>query len=575
MTTEAEIALTSLAIISTSTAVVSYLWSNFIKKIKMNDSESAHDKSVEIVKEVKKDQQAKRYLTEYDLQYPLHGILKGDLVTRGNWMAARGEKWRYTVEDSEEYGVAAIKLESWLVSRHQHQFLFEYGQVYQTTIIWDSWNIHTNFVVVHPMIPVEDMPRVLEVGPGQSWVVGDKAFVISLKAFQAYRMHPIEEGVGREITIGKRLLFHAIVNRDVQPADFDVASFVGWPAGMVHDLISDHTPGSHYNTYSLEEAGLVEVERGWARTVEEEEMNTRAQGEELLREDSGRKDKEDDEEVSRETEEDEKEIEKDDGPLVKFAFKPTSPPPEMAVGRVYNDTDYTRKRRKRKYKRTPGMRTKMVKSKKRKVAESPKPVSPPINLTKAHEREILRHLVMGIDPKAKAYWTAYHQEVADNRKPTWPEEKEEPYEYGSGPGGWSLTSEEKEEDMKMHARSPNSSVLSPQGELSQNLSSTASGTPCPKKPRKNTGTDSDVSVAMSPFLSMKRSDEKKIISISSEDEGLRKVRVNLGELLDSGRIKWPQDGMMAQIQVEMDEEEIMPDVDTDSGDDDDQAIVLN
>lgn len=32
---------------------------------------------------------------------------------------------------------------------------------------------------------------------------------------------------------------------------------------------------------------------------------------------------------------------------------------------------------------------------------------------------------------------------------------------------------------------------------------------------------------------------------------------------------------MAQIQVEMDEEEIMPDVDTDSGDDDDQAIVLN
>ena len=571
MTPEAEIALTSIAIVSTTTAALGYLWSKYIKTNKMTDTD--HNKSVEVLKVIDKDQ-AEKYLTDYDLQYPVLELYRGDLETRGNWMAVRNEKWRYTVEEEDDVGIAVIKLESWLVTRHQHQFLFEYGRVFRTTIVWDTWNIHINFVVVHPMIPADDMPRVLEVGTPGFYVVGEKAFVISQKAFLAYRMHPIEIGNGREVTVGKRLLFHCIVNRDEQPGDFDVASFVGWPAGMVLDMMGRQTPGSQYNTYSMEEAGLYEVENGQANGGEV----TETQGEELLIEENGSEEKRKEDEIEKrrkEIEEEERRIldSEDDEPLVNFVFKPTSPPPTGAVDKVYHDTDLTRRRRKRKYKRTPGMRTKMVKSKKRKVAVPTKPGSP-IKLTKSHEMEIVRHLVMGIDPKAKAYWTAYHKKVAKNRTiGIVPEEKEGPFEYGSGPGGWSLSAQEKEEDMRMFARSPNSSVLSPQGELSQNLSSSATGTPGPKKPRKNTGTDSDVSVVMSPFLSMKGSEEK-VISILSEDEGLRKVRVNLGELLESGRIVWPEDGMLSQIQVEMDEEEVMPDVETES-EDDKGAIVIN
>ena len=37
---------------------------------------------------------------------------------------------------------------------------------------------------------------------------------------------------------------------------------------------------------------------------------------------------------------------------------------------------------------------------------------------------------------------------------------------------------------------------------------------------------------------------------------------------------WPNDGMLAQVEVEMDEEEIMPDIETESGDDEEEAIVV-
>ena len=124
--------------------------------------------------------------------------------------------------------------------------------------------------------------------------------------------------------------------------------------------------------------------------------------------------------------------------------------------------------------------------------------------------------------------------------------------------------------MAMAARSPRSSVLSPQGELSQNLSSSAFGdTPCPKKMRRDTEVDSETSVIMSPFLAM-RSSEGKVISISSSsssdekvsgDEGRRRVRVNLGNLLGSGRIVWPEEGVMANIQVDVTEEPTVEDGD--------------
>ncbi len=78
--------------------------------------------------------------------------------------------------------------------------------------------------------------------------------------------------------------------------------------------------------------------------------------------------------------------------------------------------------------------------------------------------------------------------------------------------------------------------------------------------RKSIGCESEDSVPMSPFLSM-HSSGGKVISISSsssptsDDDGTKRTRVNLGDLLGSGRIKWPDNGVFAQIQVEMREDE--------------------
>ena len=53
----------------------------------------------------------------------------------------------------------------------------------------------------------------------------------------------------------------------------------------------------------------------------------------------------------------------------------------------------------------------------------------------------------------------------------------------------------------------------------------------------------------------------KIISISSsspssDEEGKRRTRVNLGDLLGSGRIVWPERGVFSQIQVEVIEDAV-------------------
>ena len=141
-------------------------------------SSSDHNKSVEIVAVINSTRE--RMLTEKELQYPKEEIWAGPLNTRGHWMQRRNEWWCYSVEQEDEEGVTAIKLESWLRTRVCHQLLFEYGRVYRTVINWDGWTVVTDIIACHQMIPVEDMPRVLEVGKGT-------AFVVSGKTWDAYR----------------------------------------------------------------------------------------------------------------------------------------------------------------------------------------------------------------------------------------------------------------------------------------------------------------------------------------------------------------------------------------------------
>ena len=66
---------------------------------------------------------------------------------------------------------------------------------------------------------------------------------------------------------------------------------------------------------------------------------------------------------------------------------------------------------------------------------------------------------------------------------------------------------------------------------------------------------------MSPFLAMKSSGGR-VVSISSSSSegtgrsGAKKTRVNLGDLLSSGRIDFPEDGLLTTIELDVFEEDV-------------------
>ena len=524
--------LLTISIVVSSLVAVKVI--NYNKSKKMKAAED-HNVSIEIVKVV--GPRKELVLSNKQLQYPPNEIWKGPLVTRGHWMEAKKEFWRYAVEEADVDGTVAIKLEGWQHFRTHHHRLFEYGLVFHTNINWDGWTIPLNVVATHNMISIEDMPRVLEVGMGN-------AFVVSLKVFNTYRDHalePIEDG-DEVVTVGQRLLYHVLVDRDSVGEDFTIGQFSGWPASMILDLVCNRVPGARFNTFTPEESGLVEVER-------REEPKLR-DGEELLQEEDRKEVDEDGGAAEVEPEPLKEEVR---SALSNFAFEfpdvGGSPPLAASEPKRYNEMSQNTKRRKRK--RKFGKRSRKTRVKR---------PSSPLQLTTEQERGIIRLLVLGVEPNASEEWIAYNQDYVMNIRGV-PEERPGPYVYGSGPGGWNLNLSDRQEGAGARARTPSSSVLSPRAELSQNLSSIAgSDTPCHKKMRRDTEVSSEASVIMSPFLSMKSSGGR-VISISSgssvnDDKGSgeedeRRVRVNLGDLLGSGRIIWPDNGIVANIQVEV------------------------
>ena len=169
---------------------------------------------------------------------------------------------------------------------------------------------------------------------------------------------------------------------------------------------------------------------------------------------------------------------------------------------------------------------------------------------------------------------ANYEELVRNRRETVDHETDEFLsQFGSAHGGWPMSASDKEDIDKLLKRSPTSSplpplinsttssVLSPRGELSQNLGSAASedlSGPAHKRRRKGTEESNASSVVMSPFFAMKSS-EGRIVSVSSSSsEGrdeMNRARINLGELLSSGKVQFPDDGLMSCIQIEVFEEE--------------------
>ena len=492
-------------------------------------SDSTHNTSVEIIDVIK----ATRGLSDRELQFPPDEIWGGPLKTRGSWMEKRGEYWCYSVEPTEVEGVTAIKLESWLWARPSHTLLFDYGRVFRTIINWDGWTVMTDVIATHQMIPVEDMPRVLEVGKGT-------AFVVSIKAWEAYKKlaaEPLDRG---QVSAGAKLLYHCLINKDLMGEDFTVERFSEWPASMILDLMCRRLPGEKYRTFSPIEAGLLEdPEKALKEAIREARRG--ANQECLLAEGEERGGVE---------------AEPSKNKALHFVFPDVGSSPPLTPRSKRNDVDEL-PRRKRKNKgrgpRAPGSKPRRWRKK--------APASP-LQLTIEQERGIVRLLVLGINPKATEEEIKANQDAVAKRPEGVPEEKPGPYQYGAEPGLWNLSREEVEETLREVSGSPRSTVvLSPRGELSQVINSSVEGiSPSPKRMRKSTGVESEDSVPMSPFLSM-HSSGGKVISISSsssptsEDDGGKRTRVNLGDLLGSGRIKWPENGVFAQIQVEMREDE--------------------
>ena len=502
-------------------------------------SSSAHNTSVEIVAVIQAPREER--LKDRELQYPTAELWTGPLNTRGHWMAQKNEWWCYSVEPEDEEGVTPIKLESWVRSRTSHHLLFEYGRVYRTIINWDGWTVITDVIACHQMIPVEDMPRVLEVGKGT-------AFVVSTKAWEAYRKMALKPKEAGEVSAGTRLLYHILLNRDLMGEDFTVKRFSEWPASMILDLMVRRMPDEKYQTFTPVEAGLLE-DPNRALEIAIQEARREVPQECLLAESKG---------------EDGVEAEPMKNKALHFVFPDVGNSPELTPKRKrMNDVDeLPRRRRKRnaaKGPRAPGSRP-------RKWAKKRTPASP-LKLTIEQERGIVRTLVLCINPGATEEEIKENQDAVSKLPLGVPEEKPGPYSYGAGPGEWQLSKEEIEETMKEVKEGSTSSMgrasssnLSPRGELSQNLSTSAQEeTPSPKKQRRVTEELSESSVPMSPFLSM-HSSGGKIVSISSssspmsDEEGKKTVRVSLGDLLGSGRIIWPENGLFAQIQVEMQED---------------------
>ena len=514
-------------------AVVLYImFASFrFKKVEKEAEVEAANVSVEIVREIPGVKI--KPLSDVELQYPKKDLWRGPLVTRGDWMVGKREYFRYSTEEEDERGITPIRLEGWVEERTYHHLLCNYGDLFTTRVNWDGWVVTLNIIACQSVIPVDDMPRVIETGTGVAFVVSSEAF----NFYRKYARAPVRHG---EVPVGRKFIMHCIVDRSAVDVDFNASAFNDWPAGMVNEMIAMRRPGINYPGYSAEELGLVEVE-----SEEEEHQGGNAVGGERL-------------------------LEEVEAEPMKSGVKPTNPQRELGespkLARMreerLNDVDLvSRKSRDRKRsKRKWGKRM-------RRGARSP------LRLTREQELWIVGQLVLGVEPNAteERIRASYDEILRGRGEVVGQESVGQLHQYGSAHGGWPLSQDDKADIDKLMARSPpssplpplinstTSSVVSPRGELSQNLGSSASlefKSPASKRMRKGTEDSATSSVAFSPFLAMK-SEGGRVVSISSSSsEGVGRdepgrARVNLGELLGSGRLQFPDDGLLSTIHLDV------------------------
>ena len=531
----------AIIIISGAIATILIMFAKFrFHKAEVKDTREEANVSVEIVKEVTgKKNKPVMPLQDVEIQYPVKDLWRGPLCTRGRWMEGKREYFRFSQEEMDERGVTPIRLEGWVEERTYHHLLVHYGDLFTTRVNWDGWVVTLNIVACQSGIPVEDMPRVVETGTGV-------AFTVSAEVFRYYVENARAEVEKGEVAVGRKLILHCIVDRAAVASDFNAESFNDWPAGMVNDLIAMRRPGESYQVFSPEELGLVAPE------AEEEEEEGAKSGEGLLQE------------VEAEP--------------TKSGAKPTLVDEELGGSPRLAD----KSRRETLHDVDLVDRSRMLKRRRRRRNKGRRFLRnnrSPVRLTKEQELWIVSQLVLGVEPEAtEERIRANYEEILRKREEAMGHTcGGPPYQYGSAHGGWNLSASDREDIEKLGKRSESSSplppliktspssVMSPRGELSQNLGSAASldtSGPASKRRRKGTEESMASSVPMSPFLAMKSSGGRAVTVSTSSSEGAGRsepgrARVNLGDLLGSGRIQFPDDGLMSNIHLEVFEEDLV------------------
>ena len=353
------------------------------------------------------------------------------------WMCPNGEWWRFSVEGEE------IVLESWAVRRTVHTLVREFGILRSVNIMVKETQITLHLIVLYNGINVQEtpMPMFLETGDGPGFMVLEAHF----NNFRDEAKEKVEDG---EIGVGIRLLYHCIVDKRLAPG-LTVEEFAEWSAEEVittRDEWRGQSPGHTWARYSAREAGLV-------RGVEERGS---VDAEKLL---------EDMQYVQQESDSWEKELPTGEaepvkpraGKAVVLEKRIGTGSPELAAIRR-NDVDDEKvntKKRGRKNggggKKGKGQKARVAWWKGEKYPEDPEEEK--VELTEDQEKWIIRLLVKGTCPGASEAYVKYNQDVAlgkvnkDDGIPQFEEDGTDA--YGTGPGGWVLSREDKEDIKKL------------------------------------------------------------------------------------------------------------------------------
>ena len=384
--------------------------------------------------------------------FPIHELQEGFVRNRMLWMLPSNEWMRFTCDGGR------ILLESWSVARTVHTLVREYGELSTYEIKWKQNRIPLNIVEIHEYHDMLSLPMTVPTGHGAGFLVSAK----TLRAF--WKMVEEEDRDPMNLGARARLLYHCIIDRRVIP-ELSIDSFMEFDGTEVLSLVESWdgmSPGHGWSRYTATEAGFVDGHDVSVIEVAKEEGNDSGGVKEKIRKDT------------------EAEPVKMRGKTGGLGQGDKEGSPELAeataaAAPVLNDMDVEWRPRLRGAKRRR-YRRRLLRNQGRQVKQEGGPTmmedpvvkaEMPRKLTKEQEMWVMRMLILGVKPDAseelilrnqQEYYAArVRKEKAFAKYSHYPafinlEAHQECMmgfgAYGSGPGGWSLSNQEKKETME-------------------------------------------------------------------------------------------------------------------------------